>query len=445
MLCCIRQKAISTRGILPFLSLIGILIYDIRIILSVPSFLKVSYLNSYTNNWTCWWLLFTCTPSIAFFAVLQSISSTKYLMKKRLDNLKTDTFLLHNSRNQKELKEISDNETIDFDEVSVEAKKAINKIEIQIKILKFLSSNVVHMFLMFFFTIIVVIGQLIVSGSIELATHEICTFAKYKEAEYIAGGMAFPYLIVLIIYVICTIIIDVISFTRERGCAPSDYFFNDDPFGFRLQMFINTVGIAAALYGATYVPLSYFFADPNSHSYDKYIAATYIPFTEIIYNLSFGYFGIFIFAFQWIRKKRRKNTYSNEFDAMINDPKGRKIFKRYSQAEWSLENILYYEEVMNYLQSPSIKFAKRLSQEILNNFIQSGAPLEVNLSGSVRRPLIQKLNNFDDYAANYLNIFNDSIEEVKRNMRDTFSRIPQNELKTWITSSQVKVETVIVN
>eukprot|EP01080_Neovahlkampfia_damariscottae_P010408 gene10408-2937_t len=49
-------------------------------------------------------------------------------------------------------------------------------------------------------------------------------------------------------------------------------------------MFINTVGIAAALYGATYVPLSYFFADPNSHSYDKYIAATYLLSHQFFHN-----------------------------------------------------------------------------------------------------------------------------------------------------------------
>jgi hypothetical protein len=63
----------------------------------------------------------------------------------------------------------------------------------------------------------------------------------------------------------------------------------------------------------------------------------------------------------------------------------------------------------------------------------------VNISGEIRKTLIKKLNNMDDHEFEYLTIFDNSIEEVRRNMRDTLSRIPRTELTKWASNSKIKI------
>jgi hypothetical protein len=143
--------------------------------------------------------------------------------------------------------------------------------------------------------------------------------------------------------------------------------------------------------------------------------------------LSFGCFGVIVVCFQKIQKSKY-NVYESVFDALINDKKGKEIFKRYSRSEWSLENILFFEDVERYKECPTFKLAKRRAAEILKNYILQGSPLEVNISGEIRKTLIKKLNNMDDHE------FDKSIEEVRRNMR-----IPRTELTKWASNSKIKI------
>jgi hypothetical protein len=63
----------------------------------------------------------------------------------------------------------------------------------------------------------------------------------------------------------------------------------------------------------------------------------------------------------------------------------------------------------------------------------------VNISGQIRKILLKKLNNLDENEFEYLTIFDKSIEEVRRNMRDTLSRIPRTELNKWASNSKIKI------
>jgi hypothetical protein len=65
--------------------------------------------------------------------------------------------------------------------------------------------------------------------------------------------------------------------------------------------------------------------------------------------------------------------------------------------------------------------------------------MEVNLSGEVRKLLISMINNFENQK-NQNEIFDESIKEAKRNMRDTFSRINHgSEYKKWLESNNVVI------
>lgn len=102
--------------------------------------------------------MLTCSPTIAFFAVLQSISNTRYLFQKKLDNLQTDTFLLYHLKNKDKLIQKTDIELLDsiesIEDISEELKRKINSFERKIKILKCCSSNLIMFLLIFLFTIV---------------------------------------------------------------------------------------------------------------------------------------------------------------------------------------------------------------------------------------------------------------------------------------------------
>ena len=269
----------------------------------------------------------------------------------------------------------------------------------------------------------------------EIATPGFCTFHNFNLAEMFAAIPTFIYYFLLMVYVFITILIDIITFTFEKGCSPIEYFFKDDTLGFRAQFYFSLFAITVSWIGTFYNLWGPFVAYSNADTWDKYTTIFLFVTGEIGYLIGYGggCFGLFVIFIQKILSCIRTTKYDSEFEALINDKKGKEIFKKYAKAEWSLENILFYEDVQNYLKSPTVKYASRRGREILKNYIEYGAPLEVNFSADVRKHLMNKLKNFDQHSDQYLFIFDKSLEEVKRNMRDTYNRIPTSEFKSWIS------------
>eukprot|EP01080_Neovahlkampfia_damariscottae_P010221 gene10221-2641_t len=350
---------------------------------------------------------------------------------KLFDDKNTGRLLLPNIEENRESIEIMD----------VQFQKKLKSYERRINILKFLSSNfivLIGVFLLFLATILILA---ITNTAIEIATPNFCTFHTFDLAPTITGIIPFVLYGILVFYVFIAILVDLITFTCRNGCSPIEYFVNDDALGFRFQIYLNCVTSFIYWLFTSYFFYSYFIPTNNENTWDKYTTMSLFILGQFGYlSLYGGVPPLLIVLFQKIIKCTRSTKYDSEFEALINDKKGKEIFKKYAKAEWSLENILFYEDVQTYLNSPTIKYAKRRSTEILNNYIELGSTLEVNISADVRKPLLNKLKNFDDNSDQYLFIFDKSLQEVKRNMRDTFSRIPGSEFKSWIATKVKKDE-----
>jgi hypothetical protein len=267
-----------------------------------------------------------------------------------------------------------------------------------------------------------------------------CTFQNSPAAETITLLQAEIYLLVLLILNFFSIFIDAFIFIRERGCSPKSYFTKDDPFGFRFQFYVNFLTILVVTIGQTNRIILYFIkSNSNAHTWDHYLTILINTALTIFYTLFFGCFGLIVVCIQKIQSNRKTIVYDSLFEALIKDKKGNEIFKSYSTSEWSMENILYFEDVEKYKNCATFKLAKRRAAEILKNYVVQGSPLEINISGEIRKTLLKKLNNLDEFEFEYLTIFDKSMEEVKRNMRDTLSRIPQTELKKWSSTSKFKI------
>jgi hypothetical protein len=279
----------------------------------------------------------------------------------------------------------------------------------------------------------------------EIATIPVtCSFSNYKAASAV-GSLVTPILSTFLFLMnIALLVFDIILFTRENGCNPKNYFISDDPYYFRIEFIINSVvifllGIVNLYHLAFYVANAK--TDPSNISVGLSTFGWNFV-SEIILIFCLSCFGIIFATLNFMIKKLKPKTYESDFDAFINTKKGKEIFKKFSKREWSLENILFYEDVQKYENITNIKYAKRRSLEIYQNFIEVGSPLEVNLSGPIRKNLKHKINNFDEFKEYYASFFVDAVKETKRNMRDTFSRIITSlEFSKWRESSKNLIET----
>jgi hypothetical protein len=270
-----------------------------------------------------------------------------------------------------------------------------------------------------------------------------CSFSNFKAANAV-GSLATPILsAVLFMMNISLLIFDIVLFTKVNGCNPKSYFISDDPFYFRIEFIINSV-IIFILGILNLYQLAFLVAnaktDPNNISLGLSVFGWNFV-SEIILIFCLSCFGIIFAILNKIIQKFKPKTYESDFEAFINTKKGKEIFKKFSKREWSLENILFYEDVQKYENISNVKYAKRRSMEIYKNFIEVGSPLEVNLSGPVRKNLKLKINNFDEFKEFYAGFFADATKEAKRNMRDTFSRIVSSlEFSKWRESSKNLIE-----
>jgi hypothetical protein len=82
--------------------------------------------------------MFTNIPSIAFFAILQSVDIIRYFLQRKLESLKTETWKIYDDKNS--LGTVMD-DRLSVEILSKEFQRQIRNIEFRIKLLKILTSN----------------------------------------------------------------------------------------------------------------------------------------------------------------------------------------------------------------------------------------------------------------------------------------------------------------
>jgi hypothetical protein len=344
-----------------------------------------------------------------------------------------------------------DAETTDMNfDIDDEYLTEMKWLNIRLKVAKFFASfwfKLIVLVLIYFFTMS---GHTLVHGIIEASSPHTCTFVEYPFSFFFSSLLT-PFLtITLFLSNLILISVDIIVFLKESGFDLKKYFLIDDPFGFRIEQAIGVVLLFFAVIISFFPPTILLIAEfvPGITEVEGVrgivsslvvvLIAIFFQIFILIILISVG-LGISILSF--IKRKRGEpEIFDSEFDAFINTKKGREIFKKFAKQEWSLENILFYEQIDKYKKIKIVKVSKKRANEILANFIEPGSVLEVNLAADVRKSTKNKVINFkkDDYK----DIFDDAIKETKRNMRDTFGRIRKTEaFQNWKNFSKVVIET----
>ena len=97
------------------------------------------------------------------------------------------------------------------------------------------------------------------------------------------------------------------------------------------------------------------------------------------------------------------------------------IFQKFSEKEWSSENVYCRKSIMDYLKKDKKKERKQIAIQIKQKFlIPDTSPLEINAPSNILISAIKKIEDplyeFDDH------LFDDVLKCVSENISDTIAR-----------------------
>jgi hypothetical protein len=289
-----------------------------------------------------------------------------------------------------------------------------------------------------------------IQGIIELISLPQCFYNTNQLANPISSITTSILSLFLFLLNFVLIIVDGIIFIREKGCSFKRFFISDDPFGFRIEnlMMIFVFSIGSVI---SFFPMASYIVDlrsinSNADVYGWRVELTSVGISIFLFVIELGILiascsiGLIYSIISYFKTINEPQTFDDEFIAFVNTKDGMKLLKKFSKLEWSSENVLFYEEMLKFKQIKKPKSAMKFAQRLKMNYIESGSPLELNLSGDVRKLTIKNISRLDSSSdlSNYSNLFEDSLRETKRNMRDTYSRVRKTEeFKNWRNRSKV--------
>jgi hypothetical protein len=254
-----------------------------------------------------------------------------------------------------------------------------------------------------------------------------CKIREFEFSFIVANAWTHVIFILMMIYCFFLFLIDIVLFTKQNGCSLKKYFLDDDPFKFRIELymvfFIIIIGFLFTLVPPTLLISTKLAGGTPSQL--RNIGGTLFFFIVECLQLSIPFYGVIIAFIRTIQHRMVKQVERTEFEELFNDEVGNELLKEFAINEWSIENIYIHDDISKYKKTQK-KFMKSKCEEILKTYIEEGSPLEVNISRRIRRITIQKIRNFDN--ENPLEIFDGVDFEVLMNLQDTFGRFKFTQL-----------------
>jgi hypothetical protein len=254
-----------------------------------------------------------------------------------------------------------------------------------------------------------------------------CKIREFDFSFTVANAWTHVIFVVMMFYCFFLCVIDVVLFTKQNGCSLKRYFFDDDPFKFRIEFYMVFLMIIIGFLFTLIPPvllISTKLAGGATPSQLRNIGGLFFFILECL-QLSIPYYGVIIALIRIIQQKMIKKVERTEFEELFNDEVGNELLKEFAINEWSIENIYLHDDILKYKKTPK-KLMKSKCEEILKTYIEEGSPLEVNISRRIRKLTIQKIRNFDN--ENSMEIFDGVGFEVLMNLQDTFGRFKFTQL-----------------
>lgn len=206
------------------------------------------------------------------------------------------------------------------------------------------------------------------------------------------------------------------NYSKVLRCHWIDYIFNSDPYWFRAQIILffpfMIYSLAAEIYMlATSSTFEAIVLHYRTHSILNTVNAHILLVLEVAFPL--------VLTIITILKKLKKQPLSNPIETILEDVELRKMFADHSALEFSLENVVAWQDLVQYKTSPD---RERFALEIFEKFLNgSQSVMEINIPGTMSREIWKKieLKEFSD------DLFKPIVSTLNANMADTFSRFGQ--------------------
>jgi hypothetical protein len=202
-----------------------------------------------------------------------------------------------------------------------------------------------------------------------------------------------------------TILIDfILNLWNFIKCRWKQYFFDDDPYHYRLDMILCAPTVPIVLIWV-FVPMP------------LYIRSLLIEALVIIgFWIGIGQtLTITIFKYFYYKFKQRNAEKMLSLDNIFSNEDLSILFLEFAKTEWSSENVYFRIDVEKYLKSPQSernKICKKIKSQYLNF---SKSPLEINATENQIKSAVTKMNDnqFDD------DLFDVLMNTVNLNLSDT--------------------------
>lgn len=198
------------------------------------------------------------------------------------------------------------------------------------------------------------------------------------------------YILNCISYIVITIV-DGITNICAKQCTFPKLFVNNDPHMFRIEYLILTLApiflvpaIAILLWQTTNRS-----AAPKTDNAILYVFFGLITLPDMFYVLVTCGFPLIVTMIKDCRKKYQVNV--GEIETMLVTDELNGLFKKFCEVEFSAENFLCYEEIVQYKKDMTLERAKK----IYDTYLVALAPIEVNIQRKSANMVLKRIQEGD--------------------------------------------------
>eukprot|EP01080_Neovahlkampfia_damariscottae_P008150 gene8150-12611_t len=375
---------------------------------------------------------------LALFFQLSFLSN--HFINIRLSDTRNTLWYLLDERHSTNLKHLASKQLTIMNTKEEKFEKKLKSLTFQVKLFKFLLSNVVSSILVFITFLFFILLQVLLQ-----------TFAHFQYPNCTINDSQFvlivprsiPPLICIssIFYCFLLFIIDLFIFIKEeKKFSLKSYFFYDDYYRVRIELHFTFIITIFAFFTSLFPIISMFFdSKQQNYSFRDIGGALSFVMGEIII-LSFTCFcGIFITIIRIFQRIKEPKMDSSEFEEFLKNEKFFDLFLDFSRKELSIENLYCFKDIQNYKKIENDSKLKKKANEILINYIEENSPLEVNISRKIRKATIQKVKNFES-EIDKKHIFDSINFEIISNLQDTFGRFKfTDQYQNWNNRKNSKI------
>ncbi|KAL9652808.1 hypothetical protein ABK040_010840 [Willaertia magna] len=269
----------------------------------------------------------------------------------------------------------------------------------------------------------------------------------FKDASMIGINLLYGLcvLVSIVFGILCMIIEVLANVSKIRKEGLRNFLFFDDPFYQRLDLIFITLIFLVVIP----IPIG----NQMATAILKTIAYCLVYFISGGTSLFFEYWTFISNHLTCCKGNKEiytnvKEGKSSEIEKKLSNDSYFKLLRKYAEKEFSLENILLYEQLMNLKEKYStngLEITKEEIEHLFKNFIEDYSKYEVNLSSKVKVEFSQIFNNYDSTKIGYQRLKSLIIDDLMLNIADTCKRLEKTtEYKKWLDLMNLQKELHVV-